>query len=252
MRSAFCVLITKPVRTTPDGTGRHRPPSNGRISRYCDLKVRKPTNELGVWTGEQMRRFVDHLAADRLVAVWRLLLTTGMRRGELLGTRWRDLHITAGRLTIRQTMTMVDGQPEQGTPKSTAGGRTISIDAGTMAALRQWKRQQAAERLAIGGAWRGDADLIVTETDGAPVHPQMFSRRFKAHAKACGLPAIRLHDTRHSYATVALAAGVPVKVLSQRLGHADIGVTLRIYAHVMPGDDEAAATLAANAILGKL
>ena len=76
----------------------------------------------------------------------------------------------------------------------------------------------------------------------------MLSRRFKAQAKRSGLPIIRFHDIRHSYATAALSAGVPVKVLSQRLGHADIGVTLRIYSHVMPGDDEAAAALAAQAI----
>lgn len=91
---------------------------------------------------------------------------------------------------------------------------------------------------------------MTTEPDGSDIHPQVSSRRFKAQAKTAGLPIIRLHDVRHSYATAALAAGVPVKVLSQRLGHADIGVTLRIYAHVMPGDDEPAAALAANAIFG--
>ena len=80
----------------------------------------------------------------------------------------------------------------------------------------------------------------------------MFSRRFTAIVKRAGLPAIRLHDVRHSYATAALAAGVPVKVLSQRLGHADIAVTLRVYAHVLPGDDAAAAELVAAALTRNL
>ena len=91
---------------------------------------------------------------------------------------------------------------------------------------------------------------MLTEPDGSAIHPQVLSRRFKAQAKSAELRIIRFHDVRHSYATAALAAGAPVKVLSQRLGHADIGVTLRIYAHVMPGDDEAAAALTANAIFG--
>jgi len=88
----------------------------------------------------------------------------------------------------------------------------------------------------------------VTEPDGAPVHPQVLTRRFRAVVKRLGLPAIRLHDVRHSYATAAVAAGVAVKTLSQRIGHADVGVTLRVYAHVLPGDDEAAADLVAELI----
>ncbi|MBA3983506.1 MAG: tyrosine-type recombinase/integrase [Acidimicrobiia bacterium] len=93
-------------------------------------------------------------------------------------------------------------------------------------------------------------DLVVTEPDGSPVHPQVFSRRFGTIAKSAGLPMIRLHDIRHSYATAALAAGAGLKVVSQRLGHADVGVTLRVYAHVLAGDDEAVANLVAAAITG--
>ena len=145
---------------------------------------------------------------------------------------------------------MVASQPESGTPKSVAGGRTISIDPATLSALRALRKLQAAERLLLGAAWLGESDFVLTEPDGSAIHPQVLSRRFKAQAKSAELPIIRFHDVRHSYATAALAAGAPVKVLSQRLGHADIGVTLRIYAHVMPGDDEAAAALTANAIFG--
>ena len=141
-------------------------------------------------------------------------------------------------------------RPEVGTPKSRAGVRRVALDAGTVAALRSWKATQAAERLMIGQGWQG-GDLVVTEPDGSAVHPQVLTRRFGVIVKRAGLPTIRLHDVRHSYATAALAAGVPVKVLSQRIGHADVSVTLAVYAHVMPGDDEAAADLVAAAITGR-
>ena len=87
----------------------------------------------------------------------------------------------------------------------------------------------------------GEHGLVVTNVDGSAPNPEAFSNLFAKLVRAAGLPPIRLHDLRHSYATAALAAGVPVKVLSQRVGHADVGVTLAVYAHVMPGDDEDAA-----------
>ena len=93
----------------------------------------------------------------------------------------------------------------------------------------------------MGGGWRGEHGLVVTNVDGSAPNPEAFSNLFAKLVRAAGLQPIRLHDLRHSYATAALAAGVPVKVLSQRIGHADVGVTLTVYAHVMPGDDEEAA-----------
>lgn len=212
---------------------------------------RKQTPEMKVWTAEQLRAFVDHSADDRLGAVWRLFAFTGMRRGEVVGLRWTDVDLTAKRLTIRQTITMAGDRPEVGTPKTSAGARTISLDPDTVAVLKRWRKSQTEERLLMGAGWQGaEHDLIVTEPDGSPIHPQVLTRRFHAATKAAKVPQIRLHDVRHSYATAALNSGVPVKVLSQRLGHADIAVTLRVYSHVLDGDDEAAATLAASFIGG--
>ena len=96
----------------------------------------------------------------------------------------------------------------------------------------------------MGVGWQNESDLVVTVADGRAPNPEAFSNAFRTIAKRAGLPLIRLHDLRHSYATAALADGVPIKVLSQRIGHADVGVTLKIYAHVMPGDEEDAATRA--------
>ena len=110
-----------------------------------------------------------------------------------------------------------------------------------VAGLRAWRRLQAADQLLMGAGWRNAQNLVVTIADGSAPNPEAFSNLFGKLVMAAGLPMIRLHDVRHSYATAALASGVPVKVVSQRIGHADVGVTLKVYAHVMPGDDAVAA-----------
>lgn len=206
---------------------------------------RKLSPEMSVWTAEQIRRFVDHATGDRHAAVWRLFALTGMRRGEVLGLRWSDVDLDAARLSIRQTVVEMSTGIVVGTPKSSAGVRTIALDAATVSALRRWRRAQLEERMLMGEGWQDDDDRVATEPDGSAVHPNTLSRRFKMMCKAADLPPIRLHDVRHSYATAALSSGVNVKVVSKRLGHADIAVTLRVYAHVLPGDDEAAASAVA-------
>ena len=213
----------------------------------ADQPKNKPP-EMRAWSSDELERFVRHAEGDRLAAEWRLLALTGMRRGELCGLRWADVDLDAKRVRIRQTISMAGDRPEVGTPKTSAGARTVALAAGTASALRAWRVRQAEERLVMGAGWQGSHDLVVTEADGSAVHPQVLTRRFGVIVRDAGLPAIRLHDVRQSYATAALAAGVPVKVVSARLGHSDVATTLRIYAHVLPGDDEAAAELAARAI----
>ncbi|MDQ3306769.1 MAG: site-specific integrase, partial [Actinomycetota bacterium] len=136
------------------------------------------------------------------------------------------------------------------TPKTRRGKRTISIGPATVAALKAWKATQAQERLLMGGGWRDRYNMVVTVADGSAPNPEAFSNLFHKLVKRARLRPIRLHDLRHSYATAALASGVPVKVVSQRIGHADITVTLKVYAHVMPGDDEDAAAKSDSLIGG--
>ena len=135
------------------------------------------------------------------------------------------------------------------TPKTARGNRTVALGPAVSAGLRTWRRQQAADQLLMGAGWRNGEGLVVTVADRSAPNPEAFSNLFGKLVRTAGLPIIRLHDVRHSYATAALASGVPVKVVSQRIGHADVGVTLKIYAHVMPGDDIDAAVLA-DALLG--
>ena len=120
----------------------------------------------------------------------------------------------------------------------------------TVAALRSYRATQHEERLLLGPDYLDAAGLVFTRENGSPIHPERFSAWFKQCCRRSGLPPVRLHDVRHSYVTALLNEGVPLKVVSQRVGHASPMVTLTIYQHVLPGDDRAAAALGARAILG--
>jgi integrase len=134
-------------------------------------------------------------------------------------------------------------------PKTLKGRRSIALDAATVTALRQFRRVQLEARLRYGEHWT-DTGLVVTHEDGTSINPRLFSSWFAQHARAAGLPPIRLHDLRHSYATAALSAGIPAKVVSERLGHANIAITLDTYSHVLPNMQEQAAEQVAKLILG--
>jgi integrase len=206
------------------------------------------TPEMRVWSPAQLRTFLDHVRGDRLYAAWLLAATTGMRRGEILGLRWNDLDLDAGRVAVRRPRILVDYQVQVSEPKTAKGRRSLALDPVTVAALRAHRARQAEEKLAVGGRYR-DSELVFTRPDGIAVHPERFSVWFRQHVRAAGLPRIRLHDVRHSYATAALAAGVPAKVVSERLGHANIAITMDTYSHVLPGLDEQAAGQVARLIL---
>jgi integrase len=205
--------------------------------------------EMRIWTPEQIRSFLDHVVDDRLVAAWYLLATTGIRRGELLGLRWEDVDLEAGAIAVRQTRVSVDYQVSVGTPKTDRGTRSIALDPRTVAVLREHRTRQLEERLAWGPAWT-DTGLVFTREDGSDIHPQRLSGWFRQRVVSSGLPPIRLHDVRHSYATALIKAGQPVKVVSQRIGHASPTITMTIYQHVLPSDDLEAAAAGARLILG--
>lgn len=224
----------------------------GRLVRNpCDAAdpPRKPTPELAVWSEDELGAFLGAARADRLWATWMLVATTGMRRGELCGLRWADIDLDAGRLTVRQTRTLADHEQVTGSPKTAAGARTIALHPEAVAALRSWRKVQLKERLAMGAGW-ADTGLVVTEATGVPIHPAAPHPALQRPGGQARAQVCRLHDVRHAYATAALRAGVPVKVLSERLGHSNVTVTMGIYQHVTQIDDEGAAVLAATGFLG--
>ncbi|MFN2557989.1 MAG: site-specific integrase [Nitriliruptorales bacterium] len=201
-------------------------------------KVARP--EVNTWTAVQVRRFLAHVEDSRWYPMWLLYFTTGMRRGEVLGLRWDDVDLDAGKVAIRHVLTRVDGKTISTEPKTSKGRRTIALDAASVAALRGWRQRQLEERLAAGPAWQ-NTDLVFTWPDGSFVGPNLPTKWIRELADDIGLPRIRLHDARHSFATLALESGVDVKIVSERLGHANTAITRDVYQHVTPAMDQAAA-----------
>jgi integrase len=209
------------------------------------------TTKMPTWSAEELRLFLAAAADDHLYAAWLLSSTTGMRRGELLGLSWTELDLDASRLSVTQEWILEDGTPTlKPFTKTDAGRRMLSLDSRTASALASHRVRQGKERLALGRTWRNSLEFVFTERDGSPIHPDTFSERFGQLAKLAGLPPIRLHDLRHTYATLSLKAGIPAKVVSARLGHASTAITTDIYQHVTPQMQEDAAATVAKLIWG--
>ena len=213
--------------------------------------VSAPRAEQRTWTAEEIQRFFEAVAGERLSIAFVLLATTGMRRGEVLGLRWEDVDFDARALSIVQTLTTVSNRLHIGPPKTGKSRRRVSVDSVTLEALKEHRTRQLEERLAAADVWSNEGDLVFADELGGPVHPDRFSRSFDRIVRDAELPRIRLHDLRHSYATLAQKAGVHPKVVSERLGHSTIAITLDLYSHVAQGLDADAAELVAARIYGR-
>lgn len=189
--------------------------------------------EMRTWDRQTLGRFLELTRSDRYGPAFLFLATTGCRRGEALGLRWADVDLEARVASLRQTVTAVAHRKVVAPRTKTGKGRQIRLDPETVAALRAWRARQLEERLAVGAGWQ-EGDFVFTLPDGRPYHPERFSREFDRRVDRYGLPRIRLHDLRHTWATLALAAGVDVKVVSERLGHTSPTVTWSTYQHVTP------------------
>jgi integrase len=207
-----------------------------------------PHVERATWSADELAAFLEHVSGDRLFAAYVLLATTGMRRGEVFGLRWRDVDLSARRASITQTVTTVNDKLVLGPTKTNRSRRTISLDPTTVDVLHAHRVVQDQERATAGQAWDPSYDLVLCDGTGRPEHPDRFSRQFQRYVKATDLPPLRgPHNLRHTWATLALRAGVHPKVVSDRLGHATIAVTIDTYSHVAPSlDAEAADTVAAD------
>lgn len=209
---------------------------------------RAKASAMKTWTATELRDFLRAEKDDRHHPIWLFLATTGCRRGEALGLRWVDVDLGRGTATIRQTITVVKGRLHRSNTTKTGDTRVVRLDAGTVAGLKAWKKRQAEERLQRGGA-PADEGLVFAMPDGAPIHPNSLSWRFEQSLRRHGLPRIRLHDLRHTWATLALTEGVHARVVQERLGHSSISVTLDIYSHVNPGLESDAAERVAGLFL---
>jgi integrase len=180
------------------------------------------------------------LQHDRLYAAYLTLFMTGLRRGELLGLRWQDVDLAAGVLQVRQAMSRVYDRDAAGPtkttllfaePKTEKSRRTIPLPEACLASLRQHRARQAEERLLLGQAYQ-EHGLVFAQADGTPIDTRNMNLYFTQALKRAGLPPIRLHDARHTYATWLPEQGVSLKVVQTLLGHGSIAVTADVYSHV--------------------
>jgi integrase len=211
---------------------------------------RRPRTRRQVWKPEEIQTFLVSVRHDRFAALFLLELTTGIRRGQVCGLQWDAVDFDSGEISVHNNRVVVGGQArDKAGGKTRNADQTISIDRATVAALRRWREVQDGERTFFGDDYH-PGDYVFTYQDGRPLHPDSIRQRFDRLAVAAGLSRITFHDLRHSYATGALRAGVSPKVISERIGHANVGFFLETYAHVLGNDDREAAEQAASFLLG--
>jgi integrase len=205
------------------------------------------TREMQTWTKEQLKAFLESVRDDRLSPLWHLIAMTGMRRGEAIGLRWQDVDLENARLSVRRALIPINRDVVVSEPKTAKGRRVIALDPGTVEVLKA----QAARQLDEQKQWDDglvDSGLVFTVACGAALDPESVSRYFRQAVKQSLLPRIRLHDLRHTHATLALQAGIHPKVVSERLGHATVSITLDTYSHAIPAMQEEAAALIAGLV----
>ena len=227
------------------------------LTRNPAVKAKPPTAkeadakapEMHPWTAEQLGRFLQWARENsRICPAWHLSAYSGMRRGELLALRWRDIDLDAATVSVRRSVGIVrvkgrKGELREG-PTKTCKPRVVDLDPATVAVLRAWRRERGALALQLA---RNDA-VVFGNHEGQFRQPERFSHLFRETQDRCtrmlgedAPPRIRLHDLRHTHATILLRDRENVKVVSERLGHANVTVTLTTYSHVMPGDQRQAA-----------
>jgi integrase len=214
------------------------------ISRNVARLVQPPSpdrEEIHPWSDTEARAFLAAAKQHRLHALFVTALALGLRRGELLGLRWTDVDLAAKQLRVSQTLQRVrDRGVVFGPPKSRRSRRVLTLPAVVIAALTMHKQRQNQDREAAGTDWR-ETGLVFTTATGRHVEPRNLNTAFARLTARAGVRPIRLHDLRHSCATLLLSRGVSPRVVMDILGHSQIAVTMNIYGHVMPAMQQEAA-----------
>ena len=212
------------------------------ISSNPITKIQLPKDkkkEMNVWDVKEINAFLQAASQERLYPAFQLALTTGMRRGEILGLRWKDIDFDNASLCVRQTLSH-DGKHFLTGAKTLSGVRNIKLSNETLIMLKKQKTTIAKEKLICGPNYE-DYDLIICSTKGTPINPSNLKRTYHRIISMADVPLIRFHDLRHTHATMLLSQGIHAKVISERLGHSNIKTTLDIYSHVLPSMQEEAA-----------
>ena len=208
------------------------------------------SREMHTWTKEQLKAFLTAVKDDRLSPLWHTIAMTGMRRGEAIGLRWSDVDLEGGRLSVRRALIPINREVLVSEPKTAKGRRVVALDSGTIEVLKGQAARQLEEQSEWDEGWV-ETGLVFTAENGAALDPESISRYWRQAVKKTMLPTIRLHDLRHTHATLALQAGIHPKVVSERLGHATVSITLDTYSHAIPAMQEEAAALIAGLVFAK-
>lgn len=205
------------------------------------LPPRAARHEMATLSPEQARMLLETAASERLEALYVLALSAGLRQGELLALRWRDINFDAGSVQVRGSLQRTTGGLTIAEPKTARSRRLITLTAAAANALRRHRSAQAKERLRLGAIWE-DNDLVFANEIGRPIEAgNLLRRSFWPLLERAGLPHMRFHDLRHTAATLMLGQGVHPKVVAEMLGHSQISVTLDLYSHVTPTMQQQAA-----------
>ena len=207
------------------------------VARNAADAVRPPQGQrqdLRVLSPESARLLLQSAEGEPYYSLIQVALATGARLGELLALRWSDLDLDGGTMRIMRTAQRLRGQGIVfHAPKTHRATRAVALSPDTVQVLRQHRRAQAEQRLALGPAY-GDGGLVFAKPTGEPLDGTAVSKGFQKLAARAGVGPLRFHDLRHSAASLMLAAGVNPKVVSERLGHASVAFTLQVYSHVLP------------------
>jgi integrase len=211
-------------------------------------KPRMASQDMRTLAPDEARALLDAARNERLEGLYVLALNTGMRQGELLGLRWRDVDLERATIAVRASLQRVRGAFVFSEPKTARSRRQILVTESVITALRRHRIVQAEERLRAGSAWQ-DNDLVFPDRYGQPIHATDLTRgAFYPLLQRAGLSRIRFHDLRHSAATLLLGQGVHPKVVADMLGHSTIAITIDLYSHTTPAMHRQAA-LALEAVL---
>ena len=204
----------------------------------CD-RVQRPryrAERKQVWRPEQVRAFLEGSQEHWLYPLWYTAIASGCRLGELLALHWQDVDFDGATITIAKTLHRVAGRVVTGEPKTASGRRSVTLPPEATQVLRQQRGRQVLAGVAT--------DLVFPNGEGKPLHPSTVEHALRRECERLGLPPLTPHGLRHLHASLLLAEGVPLPAVSRRLGHADTGVTARVYAHVVRADDEGAQAIA--------
>lgn len=197
---------------------------------------RPPIQTMQVFSDDEVHHLLDATANDRYHTLWALLVTTGLRLGEATGLLWEDVDLVGKRITVQRTLQRQKGKGMvlKDRPKTSKSRRTVKLGDNVVSLLRQLRVRQVEEKLRLGPTWSSNHDLVFTNNAGGPIDSSRIEKHWKRTLNRIDLKIIRLHDLRHTAATLALKWGIHPKKVQEMLGHSSIRTTLDLYSHVLP------------------